>query len=207
MITILSTFKIKPDQIDLFTEAMLENQTHVRAEPGNIEMHMFQNPQNPTDFYVFGRNEGGAAEQAHEADVADRGIEQQVADALAEPPVTMELGQTNPAPDVFRKTARNGDDEQVLFFVFSIKPGNRDRVIKQFEKHVTETLKEDGCLVFDFYTVADAPETFVVYERWRNPAALWDVHMTSSYAQETGALLEDLVIGDLKELITPVVEL
>ncbi len=207
MITILSTFKIKPDQIDFFTELMRENQTHVRAEPGNVEMRMFQNPQNTTEFYIFGRNIGGGAEQAHEADVADRGIERRVAGALAEQPVTLTLDQTNPVPGTTRKIADDGDDEQVLFFVFTIKPGHRDRVIAQFEKHVRETRKEEGCLVFDFYTVKDAPESFVVYERWRNPEALWDVHMASSYAQETGALLGEVVIGDLNNLITPVREL
>lgn len=206
MNSILSTFKIKPDQIDQFIEAMIENQTHVRAEPGNIEMHMFQDPSNPANFYVFGRNEGGAAQEAHTAEVAKRGIEAKVEGTLAEPPVTRVLGQTKPEPGPLRKTADDGDDEQVLFFIFTVAQGQRDRVISQFEKHVTETLKEDGCLLFDFYTVENAPETFVVYERWRNAAALWEVHMTSPYAQETGGLLEEVVSGDLKDLITLVRE-
>lgn len=207
MTAALSTFTIKPDHIDAFVAAMVENQNDVRAEPGNIEMKLFQSAKTPGNFFVFGRSADQAAQEAHVEQSEKRGIAAKVAPALAKAPVTMPLIATTPAPEAVRKTAAPEDDEQVLFFIFNIKESYRDRVIAQFENHVTESRKEAGCLVFDFYAVEGQSDTFVVYERWRSAAAIWEKHMNSPHGMETGALLQEAVIGDVAELIVPVTEI
>lgn len=66
---------------------------------------------------------------------------------------------------------------------------------------VEQTRQEDGCLSYDLFESAAAPNTFVTVERWRDQAAL-DEHMRSPHLAEAftaaaGGLAGDVAIHPL----------
>lgn len=200
MITVLSKFNIKPDYLDMFKSAMLENQNEVRKEPGNLEMKLFQDVNNPSTIFIYGRTKDEDALEAHSEETEDRGIEDQVKNALANAPVTMFLEEQKPVPD-HSKTPNKDDDDIILFFIFKTKAGYKEKLIAQFEKHIRETRKEPGNILFDFYTIDGEDTTFVVYEHWRSEDAVWNIHMSQPYSKETGALMQEAMIGEMEEYL------
>ncbi|XQF93177.1 hypothetical protein ACOBV9_03420 [Pseudoalteromonas espejiana] len=46
-----------------------------------------------------------------------------------------------------------------------------------------------------------------MYEHWRSESDLWDIHFNQPYSIETGELLEQAVIGDMKQYMSFVSEI
>jgi len=199
MITVISKFNIKPNHIEMFKTAMLENQKEVQKEAGNQEMKLFQDTNNPSIFFVYGRTKDEAALNTHVAETEDRGIEERVKDALAEPPTTYFLNETEPLPD-HSKSANPEDDVFIIFFIFKIHKAFREKLLTQFKTHIEHTRKEEkGNILFDLYTVQNDETTLAVYEHWRKESDVWDIHFNQPYAVITGKLMEEAVVGDMKQ--------
>lgn len=61
---------------------------------------------------------------------------------------------------------------------------------------VEHTRQEEGCLAYDLYESAAAPNTFVTIERWKDQAAL-DQHMTSPHLAAAFAAAGDALAGEV----------
>ncbi|WP_206542920.1 putative quinol monooxygenase [Lacinutrix algicola] len=117
------------------------------------------------------------------------------------------LGDTNPLPD-HSKSANPEDEVFIIFFIFKLKTEFRSQLLNQFEDHITHTRKEEkGNILFDLYTVDDQDDTLAVYEHWRKESDVWDIHFHQPYAEKTGKLMEEAVIGDLKQYMNFVTEI
>lgn len=207
LITILSTFEIKPEGIDTFTAAMIDNQDQVRSEPGNLEMRMFQSASNPGAFFVFGRTDGQASMEAHSAEVDDRGIESQVAGTLQAPPVTMNLKETDPASDPLTRTVTVRDGALTVIGIFTLKPGYRDQVLEKYATQVPLCRADEANILFEVYALQDDDNQLVVIERWTDQPAALDFSTTRPHSIETGALLQEAVDGDLADQLHVVSEI
>ncbi|MDM8517772.1 antibiotic biosynthesis monooxygenase [Desulfobacterales bacterium HSG16] len=106
----------------------------------------------------------------------------------------LNLGETRPEPDHYSKPVNLDDDIFTVFSIFKIKKDYHKRLLKQFEKHIAHTRREDGCILFDLYTVDGTDDTLAAYEHWRNASALWDIHSKQPYTVETDALIKEAVI-------------
>ncbi len=201
MITVVSKFSIKPDYIEIFKKVMLENQELVQQEEGNLEMRLFVEKNDPTSFFVYGRTRDQKALEVHTKLVEERRIAEKMKETLETSPTTWSLGETKPLPDHDSKQANSEDKEVIIFFVFDTKPGYKDKLVAQFEKHVTHTRKEEGNILFDFYTINDIDTKFVVYERWRNEDAVWKTHMGQEYSKETGGLINEIMLGEMEQYL------
>lgn len=90
----------------------------------------------------------------------------------------------------------------------SIQPAQRQRFVEAIKAVLEASRQAEGCLVFDVYQQRDAPNAFVVYERWASEQA-HQQHLATPYtaaflAQLNGMLAQapqtlephDLVIPD-----------
>lgn len=207
MITAFSTFHIKPDQIDTFLEITRDNMARVRKEPGSVEMRLYKNNNEPGVFHLFGRTSSAEEFAAHEKDIIARKVPERTAPTVAAPPVSLPLIETEADPDPMRKQPGPDDDMVTLFFPFEVKEGSRDTVLAQMQKHVIASRREPANLTFEFYAVEGEPNKFLVYERWRNEAAIWDIHMQQPHAQETGVVMSEALIGNFEDLLIRVTEI
>lgn len=196
-ITQLVKFTVKPEFNQQFKKAAVSSLNLSLEEEGNVAMKLYSDDNNPNVLYVYSIWKNKEAHTIHGEKSYTKELQAIAKKSLVSKPEIMILGNTKPFP-VASKESNIGDKEETLFFIFKVKDGYRDQVINQFEKHITNTRKEKGNLFFDLYTVEGDDNTFVVYENWKNASAIWDIHMNQSYAKETGALLNEAIVGKLE---------
>lgn len=196
---LLVKFTVKPEFTEVFTQASIKSLRASLKEAGNVEMKLYSDDKKPNELYVYSRWKDADAYELHKEFSYSHEIKELAGKALASAPIIMKLGETKFAPMHDKNSVNTKDKEKTLFFIFKIKDGYREQVIKRFEDHVANTHHEKGNLFFDFYTVDGADDTFVVYENWRNAAAIWEIHMKQPYAEKTGALLNEAIIGNMED--------
>ncbi|WP_165749682.1 antibiotic biosynthesis monooxygenase [Cellulophaga sp. Z1A5H] len=197
-ITILSTFKIKTDKIDLFKKEMLTNQDVVRKETGTLEMKLFQDKKNSENFLVFGINEGEKTLESHTEAVDKRGIADRVKSALIEAPKTLFLNNEKPLPTNDFSQIKVDNNEVLLFFIFEIKEGYKEEFVKQLIKHTELTRQEEGNIRFDFYSIKGKENSFALQQRWKNDEA-GVTHRKQSYTQVTDKLMKEAIIASSQQ--------
>jgi quinol monooxygenase YgiN len=72
------------------------------------------------------------------------------------------------------------------------RPDKRDQAIAAALAAREQTLKEDGCISYRFFTSADDPNAGLLLEHWRDAAAL-DAHMAQPHVAELGQAMGDFV--------------
>jgi len=207
MYTQIVKFTVKPEHLEAFKAELRANQTGAALEPGLVEMRLFEEKTDPNSIWAYERFQDKAAVEYHLAQAHTKKLLTLAKTALAAAPEVMSLGETTPAPD-HSKQAKPEDDVFVIFFVFKIKDGYRERLIQQFETHITHTRQEEeGNILFDLYTVDGADDTLAVYEHWRKESDVWDIHFKQPYAEVTGALMHEAVVGELEQYMHFVTEI
>jgi quinol monooxygenase YgiN len=63
------------------------------------------------------------------------------------------------------------------------KPGMENALREALLKLVPLSQLEEGCINYDLHEIIDNPGSFVLYENWRDQAAL-DLHFSLPYSQE-----------------------
>ena len=63
------------------------------------------------------------------------------------------------------------------------QPGAIERLKPAMQKMVAATRKEDGCINYDFAVDVTAPDTLILFERWRDQAAL-QAHFQTAHMAE-----------------------
>jgi quinol monooxygenase YgiN len=204
MFNLLVKFTVKTEHFEEFKEACLENLKKSLKEEGNVEMKLYVDNNIPNTIYVYSRWESTEAYEIHKNMPYTTSLTKVVKYSLQSKPVIMPL---KAALKVDHSKHANADDiEETLFFIFKVKDAFHNKVINQFRKHIEFTHQEVGNILFDLYTVEGDNNTFVVYENWRNKSDLWDVHMKQVYSIETGALLNEVVEGELNNYMNFVTE-
>ncbi|ASJ75731.1 putative quinol monooxygenase [Granulosicoccus antarcticus] len=195
MITRIVKFTVPTEQIDAFKASFATAATGSLKEPGFEQARLFAARADANTFFAYERLRD---QEAHAAMPHTR----QLFEFLASSGTQVEqynLGEADPAPVPLSEPDVVGDDELAVFFIFSLRSGFREKVLAQFATHTKQARMEPGNVVFDLYTIEGNEDTLIVYERWKNEAALMEKHFAHPYAQQTGALLTEAVPGDLVE--------
>jgi quinol monooxygenase YgiN len=83
-----------------------------------------------------------------------------------------------------------------------LKPGTSDRACAEARKVVEGTVKEDGCLFYDFNLSVTDPTRLVAVERWESKAALAKHNETPHLLAWRKVVAEIVVERDI-QVITP----
>ena len=200
-------FTAKPEHKDTFAVTLKEAQAATQKEAGNKEIKVFVSKAEDNVFFVYERWADKAAIIAHDNEPHTKKLMEVGQTALQSAPDFYFLGDINPLPD-HSKSANPEDDVFIIFFIFKLKTEFREALLEQFEDHITHTRnEEEGNILFDLYTVDNQEDTLAVYEHWRKESDVWDIHFNQPYAVKTGKLMEDAVIGDLKQYMNFVREI
>lgn len=210
MITQIVKFDIKDEHIAQFKALLEVDKQGAKAEPGLLEMRLYQDKNAPGVFFAYERFEDQNAVDYHGAQDYTQTLLNVLPEYSQSEPEVMLLENTAPAPlhENNPKVVNPEDDVFSLFFIFKIKPSFKNKVIERFETHVEQTRnQEPGNLVFDLYSIENSDDTLVVYEHWRNESALWDIHFNQPYSIKTSELLAQAVVGDMKQYMSFVKEI
>jgi len=208
MITQIVKFEIKPEHIETFKAALIIDKQGADNEQGCFELRLFQDKNQAGVFFAYERFKDQAALAAHAEQHYVNTVLAMLETAAKCAPQVMVLNDTTPTPlhESNSTVVQDDDDVFSVFFIFDIKPEYRQQLLECFNSHVSATRLEKGNLVFDLYTVAGQENKFVVYEHWRKESDLWDIHFNQAYAVETAKLLNEAVVGDLKQYMSFVEE-
>jgi quinol monooxygenase YgiN len=83
-----------------------------------------------------------------------------------------------------------------------LKPGMAEKACAEACKVVAGTVKEDGCIGYDFHLSVSDPTRLVAVERWESPEALAR-HMETPHLQAWRAAGKEFVVGRDVQIITP----
>ena len=70
----------------------------------------------------------------------------------------------------------------------SVKPEQRERWLDLVRPNAAQTLAEDGCESYEVCEDIEAPNTFVLVERWRDLDAQYDHFRNPSFGELMGSL-------------------
>lgn len=82
-----------------------------------------------------------------------------------------------------------------LIATFTALPDRREEVAQLIADFADEVRREEGCLVFEPFTVAGSEQDFVVYEQYRDEAA-FKTHMQNPAGPAFNAALVERIVGD-----------
>lgn len=103
--------------------------------------------------------------------------------------------------------ASSDDGSLVMLVTFKVKPEQREAFKAVLQKDAEGARTESGNTTFEFYQAKDDANTFFLFERWTNQAAL-DLHFTQAYVKNVLELsktalakpMEILYLNDLAPL-------
>ena len=81
-----------------------------------------------------------------------------------------------------------------LLATFTALPGRSEEVARLIADFAIEVRREEGCLLFEPYTVMDLDHDFVVFEKYVDEDA-FETHLRSPAGPAFNAALEERVVG------------
>lgn len=157
------------------------------TESGNDAMQLYCVDGQEHVFYIFERWKDMEALQFHfQQPYAQGAFELQTAD-LSEPAELNYLMEHWPAAYPHAKPAATPPLTTVIT-VFVVLPGSEAAFVGLFEEFVPHVRTQSGNAGYDFYSVIDKPQSFVLHQRWENQSFL-DAH---NRAQHTSDFLKSL---------------
>ena len=100
----------------------------------------------------------------------------------------------NPIAAQVAETVKDPNKPFTLVIALKVKDGAGDKFEAAFAKAQKETRKEKGCLTYDLNRDAKEAGRYLIYERWKDLAAL-EAHLASEYIKTLLAGLGDVVDG------------
>lgn len=205
-ITMLVTFNVKPEQLEVFKTVLIEDAQNARNESGNITMELYQHKDKPNILYFFERWANQKALDGHFEKSYTKRVLELNRISLHNPMEILYLDDIYPLSKFELKKPLLTDSPVDLVVVFKVKAGMQERFIQQFQKSVTKSRPETGNIAFHFHTVEDDNTKFVLYERWRNQAAL-DFHFEQPYTKELFELFKMALDKPVEESLNFIVEI
>lgn len=205
MQTQISKFFVKTENRTNFKAALLRKKQVADSDQDYTEMRLFQDDEDPNIIFVYERMLDDATLKTHQKTDVSVAVAQMVETAMTAEPDIISLRDTFPEPD-HTKHPNPEDDVSAVFFIFKLHEEFHVRVVERFETHLKLTREEQGCILLDLYTVRDDKSRLAVYELWRQKSDLTDIHFNLEFAKETGALLNEAVVGNLGQYMNFVTE-
>lgn len=205
-ITMLVTLNVKPEHRDVFKKVILADKKGSVKDKGFITMDIYEHKDKPGVFYLFERWESKKALDDHLAKKHTQDLFELNKTALVSPMDVMILLDLAPLPVDELKQPAKGDTQVDMFVLFEVKDGMQDPFIQQFQKSITKSRPEPGNIGMFLHSVTGNNTKFVLYERWKNKAAL-DAHFAQPYTQELFESWKSSLVGPVEQylnFVTPV---
>lgn len=195
----LVTFQVKPQYREVLEKLLREDVIQARKEEGNLSMHLYRAKDTPYTYFLFERWKHQQALDAHFEKPYTKAILELSEEALNTPMDILFLNDLAPiSPVHYGRSPKDAEEATDLVVVFTVKEGEQQRFVRQFQYSAQNSRAEAGCAAFHIHSVKDAPNTFVLYERWETRADL-DMHFEQPYTKELFNLFEEVLEKPVEE--------
>ncbi|MGO4291588.1 putative quinol monooxygenase [Chitinophaga sp. RAB17] len=205
-VTMLVTFNVNADQREAFKNALIADRKGAANEKGNISMELYEHKDKPNTFYLFERWVNKKYLDEHFTKKYTKDVLELNKTALTTPMEILYLNDISPLPKNELKNPLSTDAPVDLVVIFKVKDGMQNTFIKQFEKSIVNSRPESGNVEFFFHTLPGDNTKFVLYERWRNQAAL-DFHFAQPYTKELFEMFKATLEKPVEEYLNFITEI
>ncbi|MBC9797554.1 putative quinol monooxygenase [Sinomicrobium weinanense] len=197
----LVTFHSKPEYREELEKLLREDVLEARKEEGNLYMQLYRAKDNPYTCFLFERWKDQGALDAHFEKPYTKAVLELCNKALTAPMAIMFLNDLTPiSPVHYQRLPKDAGKATDLVVVFSVKEGEQERFVRQFQDSAQYSRSEPGCVAFHVHAVKDASNTFVLYERWESREAL-DAHFEQPYTEALFTLFEEVLEQPVEECL------
>jgi quinol monooxygenase YgiN len=102
----------------------------------------------------------------------------------------------HPAVALVKSKVKDPAQPFALFVTIKAKPGKEKDLAAAFAPCVAATKKEAGCLAYELNQDPDDPTTYVMFEKFKNVAAL-ETHLKLPHTAQLFKALETLMDGEI----------
>ena len=111
----------------------------------------------------------------------------------------------HPAVTLVKSKVKDPARPFALFVTIKAKAGQEKELEAAFAPCIAATKKEAGCLAYELNRDPDEPTTYVMFEKFKNVAAL-EAHLKQDHTTKLLKALEPLTDGELKAKVYTVPE-
>ena len=111
----------------------------------------------------------------------------------------------HPAVALVKSKVKDPAKPFALFVTIKAKAGKERELEAAFAPCIAATKKEAGCLAYELNRDPDEPTTYVMFEKFKNVAAL-EAHLKQDHTTKLLKALEPLTDGELKAKVYTVPE-
>jgi quinol monooxygenase YgiN len=105
--------------------------------------------------------------------------------------------EDHPAVALVKSKVKDPAKPFALFVTIKAKPGKEKELEATFAPCIAATKKEAGCLAYELNRDSDDPTTYIMFEKFKNVAALQD-HLKLEHTTKLLKALEPLSDGEIK---------
>jgi quinol monooxygenase YgiN len=111
----------------------------------------------------------------------------------------------HPAVTLVKSKVKDPARPFALFVTIKAKAGKEKELEAAFAPCIAATKKEAGCLAYELNRDPDEPNTYVMYEKFKNLAAL-EAHLKLEHTAKLFKAIEPLTDGEIKAKVYTVPE-
>lgn len=105
--------------------------------------------------------------------------------------------EDHPAVALVKSKVKDPAKPFALFVTIKAKSGKEKELEAAFAPCIAATKKEAGCLAYELNQDPDDPTTYIMFEKFKNVAAL-EAHLKLEHTAKLFKVIESLTDGDIK---------
>lgn len=187
--------KIKDDKWDDFVEAVRNNVTHSRREPGNLAFHLYESEDEPQKAFWFERFETKDDHNLHKEQDYFHNAIKVIQESLESEANSIYLKELKEMPIMKTVETESQEPTRNVFVLFDVKPEKREAFIQAMKAVTQPTRKAKGNLEFNLYEYTDEANHFALIEAWESKEDHLN-HLKSDHSKKLEQSLENLFVSN-----------
>lgn len=191
---VFTILQIRPDALRDFLPVMQANAAGSRQESGNISFDVFQGEDGGDGLLLFESWNNRAAHSRHMTLPHFKAVGARENTDFTSSPVSIWVKDVPGLPGHIRKPIPNAATTRNVIVRLRVKPEQRDTFLKGFAEVIPQARSAPGNYIFELYQDVDAPNSFVLLERWQSVAA-HEAHLAQPYSKKLDGIIPATLAG------------
>lgn len=190
-----NTIPVKADAYDSFLPIMRNNAKNTRQEAGNASFDVFADRTGGHTIYLLERWKSETGFQAHLKHPYLQAVGKALETANDGPQISVKLTEMAPTSPIKMKPIKDRAKTENIIQVITVKPGQGKALIAAFAAAMPALRATDGNIFYSLHQEQDAPDQFLIFQRWQDTQAFQAAGKTAAAKQLAQTIKPLLVHG------------
>lgn len=189
--------RIKEEKWDEFVEAVQNNISHSREEPGNLAFNLYQSTADNHEAFWFERFKNKQAHNSHKKREHFTNAIAVIQQSLLDEATSFELKVLKEIPVQRAIVSQDPSSTFSMIVLFDVRPEKRQKFIDILQKFSQIVRSAAGNLEFNLYQYVDNPNKFALIESWQN-SDHHKFYWQQGYSKKLNQQLLDVLVSNSK---------